>query len=241
MIAYDLPCAMEEGPAYVRGSRLAGAASPCVATDGKPARWGFLMNLAGGCTAYLPGWDREKCRPAITTGEGWRCHLPLVLPDLATRFRRDLTEREVVVVHLRSGFAIGIPNSAESPKSLVFTPEGGGLGGDVEQWSRDAWALYLQREVIEGEDGTKQVLLRADDGQTLRTISGAILRAYAVTHEWLSEYRTESGAAFFQTADMSPLLMALWGLDPKASPGADGALPCMPPGLCRKCGLPLRS
>lgn len=238
MIAYDLPCTMEDGPAFVRTSRLAGAAAPCVATDGKPGRWAFLMNMAGGCTAYLPGYDKDKCRPSILTGEGWRCHLPVELPDLATRFRRDLSQREVIEVRLRSGFAIGVPNAAESPRSITFTPEGGGLGGDVEQWSRDAWSLFQQRQVIEHEDGYREVILWTDEALALRTISGALLRTYAVTHEWLSEYRTESGAAFFQTADMVPIVNALLGFDPKVLPGADGVSPCLLPGLCQKCGSP---
>ncbi len=236
MIAYDLPdVQLEQAPAWIQSSRLAGAAAPCVATKGKPGAWSFTERPAGGCRAELPGFSEKERRPPMRTSEGWTCHLPRTLPPIGQRARMDLRQRELIAVRLRSGLTIGCPNAAEAPQAVVFTSDGGGLAGQVEQWSQDAWALYQMREVRDEEDGRKTIRLNADDDQTLRCISGALLRAYAVTHEWLSEYQ------MIQSADLPAFLLALWGLDPKALPGVGGVSRCLPPGLCQACLLPLPS
>lgn len=173
--------------------RSAGLWTACNAAEG-------VVLLPEGIEAYAADLYGEG-RP---THDGATYRPPLALPALRDleRFRRP----EGTLVDLASGVQVWAAIATMSPRRIAWSHSGASAADLACDWAREVNALWT--EVQHGDDGSMR--FKCDEVRVLRVVLGVLQASYRITEELLTDL------GVLTTADPWPILMAAWGLDPKA-------------------------
>lgn len=174
--------------------------------------WQFAQHPEGGCVAT---WLGSKPRAFDSLGDGEACedgmvyYRPDPLPGAMDLAKSKHSEDEIDV-DLECGVRLSILLAISAPRRLRFTG-GAAIGDPLSEYG--LLARDVQRRLAEAP--ADQPLTVADAG-VRRLLFLAVAQRYRVTEELLNDL------GWLSTADVDPLLCAIWGSDPKAFAAATG-------------------
>jgi hypothetical protein len=209
MLAYYLPgLSAAAGVDHVPTTRLA-----------IMGKFHFLDDNAGGCIAYLKGWDMATATTPRPTKEGWKFSRNAHLPDISTL--QNQTHPESDWVTLANGRKILVPLAQKSPRQMSFEPGGGRWGDHIEDWALRAFELFAECEEATTEHGARYLRVCSTEEAIADILYRAISTVYRVTPELMSDMLQ------MRASDLVTCIQTVWGLNPKVWPGvgSDSALP----------------
>lgn len=174
--------------------------------------WQFTAHPLGGCLAT---WRGSKVPHVDSLGDGIACDdgltyfRPAIMPT-AMDLAKALRSADEIDVDLVCGVRVSILLAISAPRRLSFT-SGPAIGDPLTEYG--LLARDIQRRLAEAPED--QPITVADVG-VRRLLFLAIAQRYRVTEELLNDL------GWLSTADVDPLLCAIWGSDPKACAAATG-------------------